>query len=73
MAENDVDEVTFTIKYNRQSGHVTFDGPVADPLLCYGLLEVAKDFVRASMVQAARQQQIARPTIDLAKEFLRGR
>lgn len=74
MAEADQDDVTLTINYNKRTGLVKCDGPVNDPVLCYGMLELAKDVVRMAMMEQARQamaQQIARPNVILPAEFRR--
>ena len=68
------DDFTFTIQYNRRTGSVRVDGPVHDPALCYGMLELGKDIVRAAMMQAAAQQQrITRPSFVVPPEFQRRR
>jgi hypothetical protein len=42
------------------NGQVTFNGPLGNKVLCYGLLELAKDIVRATPVQ---QSNIIKPNL----------
>lgn len=39
------------------NGQVQVNGPIADRVLCYGLLEVAKDSVQAYTIEQQRQVQ----------------
>jgi hypothetical protein len=39
-------DIILKITFNPQTGQVSVDGPVEQKLLCFGLLELAKDAVR---------------------------
>jgi hypothetical protein len=45
---------------------VNVEGPVGDPLLCYGLLEMAKDAIRAHGAKAV--SPIIVPTLALTQQ-----
>lgn len=57
--------IVLTITLN-PDGHLSFTGPTHDPILCYGLLELAKDGLRR--LHAPR---IVRPPGTLPPEFMK--
>ena len=57
-------EVKLVITLNTR-GNVTVEGPIANKVLCYGLLESAKDALRS---YEASQQRIT-PAMRLPSEF----
>lgn len=73
--EKDPSDFTITLKYNKRTSAFKFDGPYQDPALCYGMLELGKDIVRAAMMENARrqaqQQRIVQPGRSLPPEFRR--
>jgi hypothetical protein len=49
-------------------GNVSVNGPLENKLLCYGLLEVARDAVHAYQVQAAKRiQPVSQNEFEAAK------
>ena len=38
--------VTLTISYNPQTGQIAVNGPLDQKVLCYGLLEAARDTIK---------------------------
>ena len=55
--------VTLTITLDQLTGMVNVNGPLQNPLLCYGLLEAAKDSIRAYVQQ--NQSPIVKPNLGL--------
>jgi hypothetical protein len=56
-----VQEVVLTIKL-LPDGSININGPIADKVLCYGMLEAAKDAVR-EYVAASRSRIIPAKTL----------
>ena len=50
--------LTLTITFDQMSGTVHVQGPVDNALVCYGMLEAAKDAVRYHAMQRAQGQKI---------------
>jgi len=50
--------LTLTIVFDQMSGAVNVQGPVENALVCYGMLEAAKDAVRYHAMQRAQGQRI---------------
>jgi len=50
--------LTLTITFDQMSGAVNVQGPVENALVCYGMLEAAKDAVRYHAMQRAQGQRI---------------
>lgn len=50
------------------NGQISVNGPVHNKALCYGLLESAKDAIRA-YVERKNQSQIVQAPIDVLKNF----
>lgn len=48
------------ITFDQQTGNVQVTGPLPNKLLCYGMLELAKDVIREFKGQAAPELMIAR-------------
>ncbi len=46
-------------------GNITINGPIDNKLLCYGMLESAKDAIR-EYVAKKNESQILRPALNLA-------
>ena len=63
-------EVTLTITL-KADGRVFVNGPVANKIACLGLLEIAKDVVRA--FDADAPAPVEECTGDLARQLLAGR
>ena len=57
-------EVRLTIVLNMH-GNIGIEGPINNKILCYGMLEAAKDAIKA---YEARQQRIV-PAMQLPPEF----
>lgn len=56
--------VTLAIEYNIATGEMNIKGPVVNKMLCYGMLEIAKDLIR-SHVPEAQKQNILKKIIGL--------
>jgi hypothetical protein len=54
-------QVTLTITIDTMTGQVNVNGPINDRLLCFGLLEMAKEAINAHKVQQEKQIMVARP------------
>lgn len=44
-------------------GQISIGGPLDDPLLCYGLLEAAKDAIRAHQQRKQQQRRVEPVTL----------
>lgn len=64
-AAPDPDEARIAIVYNRKTGAMHFAGPIADPILCFGMLalgaEMARGLMQREAMKQAQQQRIVRP------------
>jgi hypothetical protein len=49
--------VNVTLVIEAKDGQLHVHGPIANTILCYGLLEAARDIVHAHAAQAARDAQ----------------
>jgi len=47
-----------TITFDQMTGHVNVTGPIENGLVCYGMLECAKDALRAHAAQKLSGQRI---------------
>jgi hypothetical protein len=50
--------ISLTILFDQTTGAVNVNGPVDNALMCYGLLESAKDAIRQHVMQKAMGQRI---------------
>ena len=48
------------ITFDQQTGNVQVTGPLPNKILCYGMLDMAKDVIREFKGQAAPELTIAR-------------
>lgn len=53
-----VGTIALTITLDQTTGQVNVNGPIDNGLLCYGLLEAAKDAIRQYAAQKASGQRI---------------
>lgn len=51
------------IDYDLRTGAVSINGPVGDPVLCYGMLEAARFAVHQHNANAALREAMRRPSI----------
>lgn len=63
------DQIVITVTFSTRDGSVNVNGPVADKVFCYGVLEMAKDAVRR--YNPNRIVQPAAPALQLPPEFRR--
>lgn len=59
--------VRLTIELDTSTGMLHVDGPIDNQMLCYGLLEMAKDAVRNHAVQNQRRIQPVNGVLTLPK------
>ena len=64
-------ELKLVIRFVPGKG-VSVEGPIQDKLICYGLLEAARDAIRDYGHQAAAEPGIAVPSPQLAKQLVGG-
>jgi len=50
--------LTLVIVFDQMTGAVNVNGPVENALVCYGMLEAAKDAVRYHAMERAKGQRI---------------
>lgn len=53
--------VTLTIQFDQLTGQVQVNGPIANAMLCYGLLEAAKDSIRNYVTAQNSDRRIVTP------------
>ena len=56
-------QMKLTIALDPSTGQVNVNGPIGDRLLCFGLLEMAKEAINAHALQAQKQILVARPML----------
>jgi hypothetical protein len=54
--------LVLSITFDQLTGQVNVSGPIENYLVCYGMLEAAKDAIRAFAVQRAQNQVITPAT-----------
>lgn len=66
-------QISFTISFNARTGDLHVQGPLDQQVLCYGMLERARDLVQAHALKkkAMEHQGIARPSMVIPPEFRR--
>lgn len=70
--QKDPAEFTVTITFNARTGVMNIEGPLDQGVLCYGILEQAKDLVRVHGLKKNQQRPtIVRPPGVLPPEFRR--
>lgn len=58
-----METIELTIVFCPQTGQISLNGPMGNKLMCYGMLEMAKDLVRS--YDPAKQSQILVPAMPL--------
>lgn len=51
-------QVQLVITFDQISGQVNVSGPINNAMLCYGMLEAAKDSIRSFVQKQASEQRI---------------
>ena len=54
---------TITITFDMQTGALNVNGPMQDKVLCYGMLELAKDVIRATTTSPIEVPKMELPKI----------
>jgi len=61
MPTNGAQEVQLIVTLNTVNGQVSVSGPIQNKILCYGLLEAAKDAVRDYVAKNQNRITLATP------------
>jgi len=56
-------KIRLVIDFDPQTGAVNLSGPIENKLLCYGLLELAKECIQNHAKQQKNQILVARPAL----------
>ena len=60
--------IKLVITLDRQTGQVNVNGPINDRLLCFGLIELAKEAINANAIQQKNEIMVARPFPNLLRK-----